>query len=312
MPDKRETYALKRIVSLLSGMTSEATRCIVAPPSLSRIPMLKLAIAGAAGRMGRQLIRAAGRADGVTVTTAIERADHPALGDDAGVAAGVGEIGVALKADIDGGDGGDGDGGDFDLMLDFTAPAATQQHLSACRRLGRGMLIGTTGLNAEFDAVLRAAAADIPLIQAANTSVGVNLCLALVEAAATALGRAFDVEIVEAHHRHKVDAPSGTALALGQAAADALGVDLDDAGVFTRHGHTGARRPGDIGFASVRGGDLAGEHTALFVGDGERVEITHRATNRRIFAAGAIKAAKWLAGKPPGLYSMREVLGLDA
>jgi len=287
--------------------------------------MLKLAIAGAAGRMGCALIRAAGRADGVTVTAAVERADHPRLGDDAGAAAGVGDLGVALRATVGAGHGGDSAAGgnrdsaaggdsnaaDFDLLLDFTTPAATMEHLAACRRLGRGMVIGTTGLGAAGEAAVRAAAADIPLILAANTSVGVNLCLALVETAAAALGRAVDVEIVEAHHRHKVDAPSGTALALGRAAADALGVALDSAGVFARHGHTGARPAGGIGFATVRGGDIAGEHTALFIGDGERIEITHRASDRRIFADGAIKAAQWLAGKPPGAYSMRDVLGLN-
>ena len=270
--------------------------------------MLKLAIAGAAGRMGCALIRAAVRVDGVTVTAAVERAGHPALGEDAGAVAGGADLGVALQSKIDGGDR------DFDLMLDFTTPAATLEHLDACRRLQRGMDIGTTGLGRDFEAAARDAAADLPLIVAANTSVGVNLCLALVETAAAALGARADVEIIEAHHRHKVDAPSGTALALGRAAAEALGVDLgaDGVGVFARHGHTGPRPAGSIGFSSVRGGDIAGEHTALFIGDGERVEITHRATDRRLFADGAIKAAQWLAGKPPGIYTMRDVLGLGA
>ena len=273
--------------------------------------MLKLAIAGAAGRMGCALIRAAGLVEGVTVTAAVERAGHPALGEDAGAVAGGADLGVALQSKING----DGDGSrDFDLMLDFTTPAATMEHLAACRRLQRGMVIGTTGLGRDFEAAARDAAADLPLIVAANTSVGVNLCLALVETAATALGARADVEIIEAHHRHKVDAPSGTALALGRAAAEALGVDLgaDGVGVFSRHGHTGPRPAGSIGFSSVRGGDIAGEHTALFIGDGERVEITHRATDRRLFADGAIKAAQWLAGKPPGIYTMRDVLGLGA
>jgi len=263
--------------------------------------MIRLAIAGAAGRMGCQLIRAAGRADGVAVSAAVERAAHPALGKDAGAVAGGADLGVALSAEV---------GGDFDLMLDFTTPAATLDHLGTCRRLGRGMVIGTTGLGEDGEAAVRAAA-DIPLIMAANTSVGVNLCLALVETAAAALGSMADVEIVEAHHRHKVDAPSGTALALGRAAAGALGADLATDGVFTRHGHTGPRAHRSIGFSTVRGGDLAGEHTVLFIGDGERIEITHRATDRRIFADGAIKAAKWLAGRPPGAYTMRDVLGLN-
>lgn len=264
--------------------------------------MIRLAIAGAAGRMGCQLIRAAGRAEGVAVSAAVEHAAHPALGEDAGAVAGCADLGVALSAEA---------GGDFDLMVEFSTPAATLEHLAACRQLGRGMVIGTTGLGAAGEAAVREAAADIPVLTAANTSVGINLCLALVETAAAALGTLADVEIVEAHHRHKVDAPSGTALALGKAAAEALGADLDAASVFARHGHTGPRPSGSIGFSTVRGGDLAGEHTVLFIGDGERLEITHRATDRRIFADGAIKAAKWLAGRPPGAYTMRDVLGLN-
>jgi len=264
--------------------------------------MIRLAIAGAAGRMGCQLIGAAGRAEGVAVSAAVEHAAHPALGEDAGAVAGGADLGVALRADA---------GGDFDLMLDFSTPAATLEHLAACRQLGRGMVIGTTGLGDDGESAVRAAAADIPVLMAANTSVGINLCLALVETAAAALGGMTDVEIVEAHHRHKVDAPSGTALALGRAAAAALGADLATDGVFTRHGHTGPRAHRSIGFSTVRGGDIAGEHTVLFIGDGERIEITHRATDRRLFADGAIKAAKWLAGRPPGAYTMRDVLGLN-
>lgn len=262
--------------------------------------MIKLAIAGASGRMGCALLHAAARTAGVRVTAALEHDAHTALGKDAGAIAGCGDIGVALSADAT----------DFDLMVEFTTPAATLEHVHTCQRLRRGMVIGTTGIDAEGKQIIRRAADDIPIVLAANTSVGINLCLALVETAATVLGPLADVEIVEAHHRHKVDAPSGTALSLGQAAAKALGKDLAKDGVFTRHGHTGERQPGSIGFSTIRGGDIAGEHTVLFIGEGERIEITHRATDRRIFADGAIKAAHWLATQPPGLFTMQDVLGL--
>ena len=270
--------------------------------------MLKLAIAGAAGRMGGALIRAAADADGVAISAAIEHAAHPALGRDAGELAGCGALGVAVRAAAELGAESDGE---FDLLLDFTTPAATQENLARCLRLSRGVVIGTTGIDADGQSRIREAANDIPVLFAANTSIGVNLCLALVETAAAALGDIADVEIVEAHHRHKVDAPSGTALALGKAAADALGKDLDQDGVFARHGHTGERQPGSIGFSTIRGGDIAGEHSVLFIGAGERLEITHRATDRKLFANGALKAALWLAPQPPGrLYTMRDVLGL--
>ncbi|MGI9310244.1 MAG: 4-hydroxy-tetrahydrodipicolinate reductase, partial [bacterium] len=233
---------------------------------------------------------------------AIEHADSPALGRDAGVLAGAGESGVPVRADAD---------AEFDVMVEFTTPAATLEHVEICRRLRRAIVIGTTGLDAQAEARVVEAARDIPLILAANTSVGVNLCLALAETAASAIGALTDIEIVEAHHRDKVDAPSGTALALGRAVAAPLGKHLDRDGVFARHGHTGARKTGAIGFSTIRGGDIAGEHSVLFIGDGERIEITHRATDRRIFADGAIKAAKWLSQQPPGLHTMRDVLGLD-
>ncbi len=271
--------------------------------------MIKLAIAGAAGRMGCALIRAAGAADGVAVTAAIEREASPALGKDAGAVAGCGEIGVAVRADLAHLAAG---GGDFDLLLEFTTPAATLAHVEICRNLRRGMVIGTTGIDERGGRLIRAAAGDIPIVLAANTSVGVTLCEALLETAARVLGPQTDLEIVEAHHRHKVDAPSGTALLLGRAVAKSLGKDLAEDGVFARHGHTGERKPGAIGFSAVRGGDIAGEHTVMFIGDSERVEITHKATDRKIFAAGALKAAQWLANQPPGLYDMRDVLGLGA
>ena len=264
--------------------------------------MLNLAIVGASGRMGCALIRAVAGADDMRVTAALEHAGHADLGEDAGVVAGCGAVGVPL---ID-----DADTADFDLMIEFTTPAATLAHLQTCRKLRRAMVIGTTGIDAAGEAEIRAAAADIAIVRAANTSVGVNLCVALVETATAVLGANADIEIVEAHHRHKVDAPSGTALALGAAAAKSLGTDLADAAVFARHGHTGERQPGAIGFSTIRGGDIAGEHTVLFIAESERIEITHRATTREIFATGAIKAANWLAKQPPGLYGMDDVLGL--
>ncbi len=268
------------------------------PPNIT-----KLAIAGAAGRMGGALIRAVARTDGIIVTAALEHDTHPSLGKDAGVLSGYGDIGIALSADVD--------IADFDFMVEFTTPTATLEHLDACRRLRRGMVIGTTGIDRKGTDRIRQAANDIPILFAANTSVGVNLCLALVETAAATLGATADIEIIEAHHRHKVDAPSGTALALGQAAAKSLGIDLALDGVFTRHGHTGERKSGSIGFSTIRGGDIAGEHSVFFIGNGERIEITHRATDRRLFADGAIKAAMWLTTQPPGLYTMRDVLGLS-
>lgn len=267
---------------------------------------IQLAIAGAAGRMGRALIAAAARAADLHIAAAIEHPEHPAVGKDAGVVAGEPPLGVAVRADL---------AGDFDVLIAFATPAATLEHLTQCRRQRRAIVIGTTGFDAAERARIREAGAEIPLLLAANTSIGMNMCVTLAATAAAMLKEsaalnAFDIEIVEAHHRHKVDAPSGTALLLGETMAAATGKNLDAAGVFARHGKTAARNPGDIGFSAIRGGDLAGEHTVLFIGDGERVEITHRATDRKIFAAGALRAAAWLARQPPGCYSMRDVLGL--
>lgn len=270
--------------------------------------MIKLAIAGAAGRMGGAIIQAItqGQGDGVKVTTAVEHKASPALGKDAGVLAGGEPLGVEIQSDVMP----DGSAADFDLMIEFTTPESTLAHVKACQKLGRGMVIGTTGISEKDADTIRQAAKDIPIVFAANTSVGVNLCVALLETASKVLGAESDIEIIEAHHRHKVDAPSGTALLLGKSVAESLGVDLAKDGVFTRHGNTGERKSGSIGFSTIRGGDIAGEHTVMFIGNGERVEITHKATDRKIFADGAIKAAKWLAKQPPGLYSMRDVLGL--
>ncbi|NLZ42824.1 MAG: 4-hydroxy-tetrahydrodipicolinate reductase, partial [Comamonadaceae bacterium] len=198
------------------------------------------------------------------------------------------------------------------VLIDFTRPAGTLAHLAACRERGVRMVIGTTGLDAAQRAHIAAAAAELAIVLAPNMSVGVNVMLALAEQAARLLGEGYDLEVVEAHHRHKVDAPSGTALALGEALARARGVALADEGVFARHGHTGERRAGSIGFAAVRGGDIVGEHTVLYCGSGERIEIAHKSTSRANYAAGSLRAARFVAAQPRGLFGMAEVLGLPA
>jgi len=265
---------------------------------------LRIAIAGAAGRMGRTLIAACAQRPGLVLAAAFEHAGSGALGLDAGVLAGLPANGVAIAAD------------DtlaavpFDVLIDFTGPAATLAHAAACAATGRAMVIGTTGLDAAQKSELAATAARTPMVFAPNMSVGVNLCFALLATAARVLGDDFDVEIIEAHHRHKVDAPSGTALRMGEVVAEALGRDLDQCAVYGREGQTGARARDAIGFATVRGGDIVGDHTVLFAGDGERVEITHKASSRLTFARGALRAAVWLKDRPAGLYDMQDVLGL--
>ena len=266
--------------------------------------MVKMGIAGAAGRMGRALLTAAqGRAD-LAVTAALEAPGHPALGQDAGVLAGIGALGVPLTADI---------GAALarcEVLIEFTRPEPTLAHLAACRDQGRAMVIGTTGLDDTQRSEVAAAARAIPIVFAPNMSIGVNLTLKLLETAARVLGDSVDIEIIEAHHRHKVDAPSGTALRMGEVIAETLGRDLRQCAVYGREGQTGARARDTIGFATVRAGDIIGDHTVLFAGEGERLEITHRATSRENFAQGALRAAAWLAGRTPGLYDMGDVLGL--
>lgn len=266
--------------------------------------MTALAIHGAGGRMGRALLTACAARPDLTLTGAFERPDHPALGQDAGVLAGLAPAGVGLTAVANLGNVA------FDVLVDFTRPAGTLGVLEACRQAGRAMVIGTTGLDADGRAAIARAGQDIPIVWAPNMSIGVNVCFALLATAARVLGDDFDVEIIEAHHRHKVDAPSGTALRMGEIVASALGRDLAADAVYGRQGHTGPRPPGQIGFATVRGGDIVGDHTVLFAGDGERVEITHRAASRENFAAGALRAAAWVAGRAPGVYDMQDVLGL--
>jgi 4-hydroxy-tetrahydrodipicolinate reductase len=264
---------------------------------------LRIGIVGAAGRMGLALARAVAEAEGCAVAAACERPGHEAVGQDIGALAGLGALGIAISEDA---------GALFagaDAVLDFTAPKATAAHAALAAETGTMLVTGTTGLEADDQAAIERAARAVAIVQAPNFSVGVNLAMALTEQAARLLNEDFDIEVVEMHHHHKVDAPSGTALGLGRAAAKGRGVDLDTVAERGRDGITGARKRGAIGFAALRGGDVVGEHMVMFAGPAERIEITHRAGGREIFARGAVRAALWAAGKPPGLYSMADVLG---
>lgn len=265
--------------------------------------VLDTVIAGVSGRMGRALLEAVAADAGCRLTGALDRPGSPALGQDAGLYTGV-HTGVAISADPAVALAG------ADVLIDFTRPEATLAYLDACRKARANLIIGTTGFDAAGKAAIEAAAKDIGIVFAPNFSVGVNLLMQLAETAARVLNQGYDIEIIEAHHRHKVDAPSGTALGLGQAVAGALGRDLKSCAVYGREGVTGERKPDTIGFATVRGGDIVGDHTLLFAGIGERVELTHKASSRATFAQGALRAAKWLQGRGAGLYDMRDVLGL--
>lgn len=267
--------------------------------------MRRIAVMGAAGRMGKILIEAVEQADGARLTAAVDRPDSSLIGADAGELAALGKIGVVLAGDLN------AVLGQFDVLIDFTHPSVTLKNLAVCRQAGKAMVIGTTGFSVEEKQLLAEAAKDIPIVFAANYSVGVNLCLKLLDTAARVLGDEVDIEILEAHHRHKVDAPSGTALRMGEVVANALGRDLQKVAVYGREGQTGARERETIGFATVRAGDVVGDHTVLFAADGERVEITHKASSRMTFAKGAVRAALWLQSQPAGLYDMQDVLGLS-
>ena len=266
--------------------------------------MIRVAVVGAAGRMGKTLIQAVQAADGMRLSAATEQPDSTLVGVDAGELAGVGKLGVlishSLTKVID----------DFDVVIDFTGPVATMVHLDVCRQHGKSMVIGTTGLNEEQKAAIDAAAADISIVFAPNMSVGVNLCFRLLELAARVMGDDADIEIIEAHHRHKVDAPSGTALRMGEVIADTLERDLKEVAVYGREGQTGARDPKTIGFETIRAGDVVGEHSVWFATEGERVEITHKASSRMTFASGAVRATRWLSGQDKGRFDMQDVLGL--
>jgi 4-hydroxy-tetrahydrodipicolinate reductase len=265
--------------------------------------MVKVVVTGAAGRMGMQIARLVRDTEGMALAGAVERAGV-ATGQDAGVLAGLGTLGVPVVDDLakalPGGD----------VVIDFTSFEASAQHAELCAERGVPLVIGSTGFSPEAKARVAAAARKIPIVLSPNMSVGVNVLFELVRQAAKILGDGYDVEIVELHHKRKRDAPSGTAVKLGEVAAEALGRDPKDAFVFSRHGITGERPPWQIGLQTVRGGDVVGEHTVFFFGDGERVELTHRATSREQFARGAVRAAQWIVGKPAGLHDMAAVLGL--
>ena len=267
--------------------------------------MIRLAIAGAAGRMGRALVEVCDQTKGdVRLTVATVLGDDPSVGIDSGLLASGVANGVITVADLalysD----------DFDVLIDFTQPSATMRHLEICEAFQKAIVIGTTGLNEDERDRIRSSSDQIPVILSPNMSIGVNLCFDLLEKAAKVLGKDFDVEIFEAHHRRKKDAPSGTALEMGNIVAETLGRNLDEVAVYGREGVNEPRDSSTIGFATVRAGDIVGDHTITFAGHGERVEITHKASSRKTFAGGAVRAAEWLALKPAGDYSMKEVLGL--
>jgi 4-hydroxy-tetrahydrodipicolinate reductase len=265
---------------------------------------MKIAVMGAAGRMGRELLRAIAAAPGCEISGGTEPKGAAAVGQDLGELAGVGRLGIVVSDDAFAVIAG------ADAILDFTSPAATIAFAKLAAHHGKIHVIGTTGFDADGDAAIREAAQHATIIKAGNMSLGVNLLAALTKRVAAALGEDYDIEIVEMHHRLKVDAPSGTALMLGQAAAEGRSVSLADTSVRVRDGHTGARKTGDIGFATLRGGSVVGDHTVIFAGDGERIELTHLAADRGIFARGAVKAALWGKGRAPGLYAMTDVLGI--
>ncbi len=263
----------------------------------------RVAIAGASGRMGRMLIEAVRNSDDCVLAGALDVASSPAIASDAsaflGVASGVPITAEPLRGVAD-----------AEVLIDFTRPEGTLAHLAACRERGVNAVIGTTGFTAAQKAEIEAAARDIAIVLAPNMSVGVNVTLKLLEMAAKALSTGYDIEVIETHHRHKVDAPSGTALKMGEVVADALGRSLEECAVYAREGVTGERDPSTIGFATIRGGDIVGDHTVLFAGTGERIEITHKASSRAGYAQGSLRAVRFLAGRKSGLFDMFDVLGL--
>jgi len=267
--------------------------------------MIRIGITGAAGRMGRCLIEACQqRADEVQFSAAVEHPESSLVGVDALEVAGLGRSDVLISASVD------AVSDDFDVLIDFTRPDVTLANLAVCRKAGKAMVIGTTGFSEEEKQLISDAAKDIPIVFAPNMSVGVNLCFKLLEMAARVMGDEVDIEVIEAHHRHKIDAPSGTALRMGEVIADTLGRDLKECAVYGREGQTGERERKTIGFETIRGGDIVGDHTVLFADIGERVEITHKASSRMTFASGALRAALWLKGSKNGLFDMQDVLGL--
>lgn len=263
----------------------------------------RIGIVGAGGRMGRMLIEATLKGEGVVLGAAFDVPGTPAIGKNAGELVGMASQ-VVVTDDVAAGLK------DIDVLIDFTRPQGTLAHLELCRKAGVGMVIGTTGFEADGKAVIAEAARDIPVVFAPNMAVGVNVVFKLLDMAARIMNEGYDIEVVEAHHRMKIDAPSGTALRMGEVVAAALGRDLEDCAVYGREGVTGERDPSTIGFATVRGGDIVGDHTVMFCGIGERVEITHKASSRMPYALGSLRAARFMAGRKSGLFDMQDVLGL--
>ena len=267
--------------------------------------MLKIGLVGVAGRMGQTLVKACVNTPGVVLTAGVERKDSPAIGMDVGEVAGLLKLGIAVKDDlaevID----------DIDVLIDFTRTDSTLANVEICRSAGKRIVIGTTGFSQDEKARIAGAAESIGIVMAPNMSVGVNVVLRLLDIAAKAMGDYTDIEIVEAHHRHKIDAPSGTALRMGEVVAQALGRDLDECAIYGRKGVTGERDRKTIGFSTIRAGDIVGDHTVMFADDGERVEITHKASSRMTFAKGAVRAALWIGNRDRGLFDMADVLGFN-
>jgi 4-hydroxy-tetrahydrodipicolinate reductase len=267
--------------------------------------MMRIAVVGVSGRMGLCLIKAAALAKNAELTVAVSRPESLSIGRDAGELAGISVIGIKVGDDlasvVD----------QFDVLIDFTRPDASMTFIDICREAGKKLVIGTTGYTDAQKALIIEAAKDVAIVMAPNMSVGVNLSLKLLALTAKVMGDYTDIEVIEAHHRHKVDAPSGTALRMGEVIADALGRDLKDCAIYGREGNTGERDRKTIGFSTIRAGDIVGEHTVMFADEGERVEITHKATSRMTFANGAVRAAVWLADKDKGLFDMQDVLGLS-
>ncbi len=266
--------------------------------------MINVAVTGAAGRMGMAIINAVQANSNITLVGALERDGSPMVGHDAGEVAGAGHAGIRIT------DNRDIAFGETDVIIDFTAPESTIKNVEEAAHLGKAIVIGTTGLSHHQRDHLKELGAKVRMVMAPNMSVGVNLLFKLVHDATRKVGHDYDIEIIEAHHRHKKDAPSGTAIRISEVVADALGSNLEDVAVYERRGIIGERQPGEIGIQTIRAGDIVGDHTVIFGGPGERIEITHKASSRQNFAVGAVKAALWLVDKPNGQYDMQDVLGL--
>lgn len=266
--------------------------------------MLRVAVTGVTGRMGKTIVEAISNTDGVVLGAASDRSSSPALGQDVGPLCGLSPLGISVVDDLDECQQ------DFDVLIDFSSPESSMKHVELCVAAGKKLVIGTTGFSDEQKEQIRLAGESVAIVFAPNMSVGVNLCFKILEQAAKVLAEGFDVEIIEAHHRYKKDAPSGTALKMGEIVAEATGRKLDDCAVYGREGIIGERDANTIGFETIRAGDIVGDHTVMFAGAGERIEITHKSSSRMTYASGSIRAALWLGSKELGLFDMQDVLGL--